>query len=181
MAVSDKGAAIGSGDDGDLEQSIYINGGSVYAASGINVKNYGDSAQIGSFKEPYAWLTVADFYNLWADEEDSYCGAAIGAGAFANQDATIYITGGNVHALGGNSGGAGIGAGSEQDMEFNDGGEGGDVVITGGTVEVKSGDDASAIDHGWHGSKDGDLTIPASYAVYDYDSKTYAQASKRVK
>ena len=182
LAVSDKGAAIGSGDDGDLEESIYITGGSVYARSGIYLLKY--------TYEDFNWLTPYSINSLRADENDHYCGAAIGAGAFANQDATIYISGGDVHAFGGDiifshtseskASGAAIGAGSEEDRDFNDGGEGGDVVITGGTVEAKGGHDSSTIGHGWHGSRDGDLTLPANYSVYDCDNGVYAKASKRV-
>ena len=182
LAVSDKGAAIGSGDDGDLEESIYITGGSVYARSGIYLLKY--------TYEDFNWLTPDSINSLRADENDHYCGAAIGAGAFANQDATIYISGGDVHAFGGDiifshtsailASGAAIGAGSEEDRDFNDGGEGGDVVITGGTVEAKGGHDSSTIGHGWHGSRDGDLTLPANYSVYDCDNGVYAKASKRV-
>ena len=141
----DRSAGIGSGLHGDFEGTINIKGGKVKAVGGRSVGEY-------------------------------YGGAGIGSGNQGNVASTaeINISGGTVEAIG-QSGGAAIGAGTEEDIAT--GGEcEGKISITGGTVKLSFGDyrdkDFCYIGHGNNGSEDGTLTLGKNMKVYFDGQKT---------
>lgn len=87
FSVSEKGAGIGSGYWNDMESPITINGGQVYARSGVD------------YDVSFSDLTVAKI--LFAESFWGASGAGIGAGSAGSQDGTITINDGTVIALGG--------------------------------------------------------------------------------
>ena len=180
IALTSTGAGIGSGSAGDQDGNITITGGKVYARAGVSVRRNNGSQRI-----PFEELTPETIMTLTATNGG---GAGIGGGDMGNQNGKITIKGDcYVLAVGSsyndnNSGGAGIGAGCELDTLFSgDGGEStGDFVIgNGAVVEIYAGDEAEPLGHGEDGSEKGKIYLDDDYCVYDYNIGAFATASKR--
>ncbi len=161
---NDNGAGIGGGDSGSCGD-VVIYGGIVMAESGvggagigggedrgINLTNSvtiygGDVTAVGSSFDPY-----------YHDYIDNKYGAGIGGGDDGSQGGPIYIYGGKVTAYSKLSLASGIGGGYI--------GDGGTVVISGGTVYAYAQNYSTAIGGGSFGNG-GNITITGGTVVAD--------------
>lgn len=158
------GAAIGGGRFANQGHYIYITGGNVIAEN-----HEGAPYELnGNTIWERAWDATKQFF---VDEEGSNKYAAGIGGGYRGNGGWVRIEGGKVRAAGGGArsfnGGAGIGGGSETFMNplYQDGGEGGNVVITGGTVDAVAGYGAVPIGHGYGDSENMGLIIGDGLSV----------------
>ena len=185
--ISGAGIGSGQGDGDNIHVTITINGGTInakggpYSSSSSTNTVFLGGAGIGGGERGSITSITINGGNITATAQ--YDGAGIGSGPEANQVGTITINGGEIHALGGASqqssilqyGGAGIGGGGG-DVQYY--GEGGPVVITGGTIYAQGGTGAAgngaAIGHGGCSTDNGSLGLPENYSVKAGNSPTTA-------
>ena len=180
FAAANQGAGIGSGSEGDQDGNITITGGKVYARSGVLFYCANDWDK--SFI-PFDNIAPDTFLSL-PNTEGREGGAGIGGGRYGNQNGKVTVTGGYVLAVGSNynnssGGGAGIGGGDESGS--GDGGEstGAFTIGSGAVVEIYAGNESEPLGHGEDGSDKGKIYLDDNYSVYDYNIGAFATASKR--
>ena len=149
------GAGIGAGRNKD-GGTIKIYGGTVTAsASEDSAAGIGG----GDTSDSYEDFTTIKIYGGTVTATGKSKGAGIGGGEYGHAD--ITITGGDITAVGGSTGGAGIGSGVD--------GKASTITITGGVISAKSADsDGFGIGDGKN--KKGTSTVTLGYTDATVDS-----------
>lgn len=169
--ITANGAPSGAGIGGGLKsygKNITINNGTVIATGGDGASGIGGGGDSGEGGGDYCYGRNITINGGTVVAKGVYAGAGIGGGIKGNGD-NIIINGGNVTAIGGIFGGAGIGGGGG-----NNNGGAGNVTINGGQINASSYGGGCAVGSGWNSNLNSVINITGgklnAYANAD-DSK----------